>query len=185
MSVPDERVHLVLGAEELAVARLQGPPSARSGIATDGSEYRIMAVPLTGLGDYALVVGRPLQVINDTLTSLWLVLIIFGVAGVVLAAIAGSAVARSSLRPVRELSAAVEHVALTEDLDPDRGERQRRPDPAGRGVQPDAALAGVLPGAAAAADRRRRPRAADAADQPAYQHRAAGGRRAHRHAQAR
>ena len=58
LSVPDERVHLVLGVEELAVARLQGPPSARSGIATDGSEYRIMAVPLTGLGDYALV-GRP------------------------------------------------------------------------------------------------------------------------------
>ena len=100
------------------MARLQGPPSARSGVATDGSEYRIMAVPLTGLGDYALVVGRPLQVINDTLTSLWLVLILFGATGVVLAAIAGNAVARSSLRPVRELAAAVEHVTLTEDLNP-------------------------------------------------------------------
>ncbi len=118
LSVPDERVHLVLGVEELAVARLQGPPSARSGIATDGSEYRIMTVPLTGLGDYALSVGRPLQVINDTLTSLWLTLIIFGLTGVVLAAIAGSAVARSSLRPVRELAAAVEHVTLTQDLTP-------------------------------------------------------------------
>ncbi len=118
LSVPDERVHLVLGPEELAVARLQGPPSARSGLATDGSEYRMLAVPLTGLGDYALVVGRPLQVVNDTLTSLWLVLIIFGLTGVILAAIAGSAVARSSLRPVRELSAAVEHVTLTEDLNP-------------------------------------------------------------------
>lgn len=117
-TVPDERVHLVLGPQELAVARLQGPPSARSGVASDGSEYRMMAVPLTGLGDYALVVGRPLQVINDTLTSLWLVLIIFGATGVVLAAIAGNAVARSSLRPVRELAAAVEHVTLTEDLDP-------------------------------------------------------------------
>ena len=31
LSVPDERVHLVLGPQELAVARLQGPPSARSG----------------------------------------------------------------------------------------------------------------------------------------------------------
>ncbi len=117
-TVPDERVHLVLGPQELAVARLQGPPSARSGVATDGSEYRIMAVPLTGLGNYALVVGRPLQVINDTLTSLWLVLILFGATGVVLAAIAGNAVARSSLRPVRELAAAVEHVTLTEDLNP-------------------------------------------------------------------
>ncbi len=118
LSVPDERVHLVLGPQELAVARLQGPPSARSGLASDGNEYRMLAVPLTDLGDYALVVGRPMQVVNDTLTSLWLVLIIFGVTGVILAAIAGSAVARSSLRPVRELSAAVEHVTLTEDLDP-------------------------------------------------------------------
>jgi two-component system, OmpR family, sensor histidine kinase MprB len=117
-SVPDERAHLVLGPEELAVARLQGPPSARSGYASDGREYRIMAVPLTGLGEYALVVGRPLEVINDTLTSLWLVLILFGATGVVLAAIAGSAVARSSLRPMRELAAAVEHVTLTEQLQP-------------------------------------------------------------------
>ena len=116
--VPDERVHLILGPQELAVARLQGPPVARSGIATDGSEYRMLAVPLTGLGEYALVVGRPLQVVNDTLTSLWLVLIIFGVTGMVLAALAGSTVARSSLRPVRELSVAVEHVTLTQDLTP-------------------------------------------------------------------
>jgi two-component system, OmpR family, sensor histidine kinase MprB len=117
-SVPDERVHLVLGPQELAVARLQGAPSARSGVATDGSEYRIVAIPLTELGDAALVVGRPLEGLNDTLTSLWLALIIFGAAGVVLAAVAGSAVARSSLRPLRDLSAAVEHVTLTGDLTP-------------------------------------------------------------------
>ena len=45
-------------------------------------------------------------------------LILFGATGVVLAAVAGTAVARSSLRPVRQLSAAVEHVALTDDLTP-------------------------------------------------------------------
>ena len=40
--VPDERDHLIVGAEELAVARLQSGYSARSGVMTDGEEYRIV-----------------------------------------------------------------------------------------------------------------------------------------------
>ena len=116
--VPDERDHLVLGATELAVARLQSGYSARSGVTTGGEEYRIIAVPITDLGNYALVLGRPLQPTNDILSSLWLVLIIFGVAGVIIAAVVGAYVARSSLRPVRELSAAVEHVTVTKELTP-------------------------------------------------------------------
>ena len=117
-NVPDERDHLVLGPEELAVARLQSGYSARSGVTTGGEEYRIVAVPITDLGNYALVLGRPLQPTNDILSSLWLVLIIFGVAGVIIAAMVGAYVARSSLRPVRELSAAVEHVTVTKELTP-------------------------------------------------------------------
>jgi two-component system, OmpR family, sensor histidine kinase MprB len=116
--VPDERDHLVLGAEELAIARLQSGYSARSGVTTGGEDYRIVAVPITDLGNYALVLGRPLQPTDDILSSLWLVLIIFGVAGVIIAAVVGAYVARSSLRPVRELSAAVEHVAVTKELTP-------------------------------------------------------------------
>jgi two-component system sensor histidine kinase MprB len=102
----------------LAVARLQSGYSARSGVTTGGEEYRIIAVPITDLGNYALVLGRPLQPTNDILSSLWLVLIIFGVAGVIIAAVVGAYVARSSLRPVRELSAAVEHVTVTKELTP-------------------------------------------------------------------
>ncbi len=116
--VPDERDHLVVGAEELAVARLQSGYSARSGVTTGGEEYRIVAVPITDLGNYALVLGRPLEPTNEILSSLWLVLIIFGVAGVIGAAVVGATVARSSLRPVRELSAAVEHVSVTKELTP-------------------------------------------------------------------
>jgi two-component system, OmpR family, sensor histidine kinase MprB len=116
--VPDERDHLVLGAEELAVARLQSGYSARNGVTSGGDAYRIVAVPITDLGNYALVLGRPLQPTNDILSSLWLVLIIFGVAGVIIAAVVGAYVARSSLRPVRELSAAVEHVSVTKELTP-------------------------------------------------------------------
>jgi len=116
--VPDERDHLVLGAKEIAVARLQSGYSARNGVTSGGDAYRIVAVPITDLGNYALVLGRPLQPTNDILSSLWLVLIIFGVAGVILAALVGAYVARSSLRPVRELSAAVEHVSVTKELTP-------------------------------------------------------------------
>ncbi len=116
--VPDERDHLVLGPKELAVARLQSGYSARSGVTSGGGDYRIVAVPITDLGNYALVLGRPLRPTNDILSSLWLVLIIFGVAGVIIAAVVGAYVARSSLRPVRELSAAVEHVTVTKELRP-------------------------------------------------------------------
>lgn len=116
--VPDEREHLVLGPDELAVARVHRGTTARSGTASDGVEYRIVTVPITGLDNYALVLGRPLQATNDILSSLWLVLIIFGGAGVGVAAAAGATVARSSLRPVRQLSAAVERVTVTKELAP-------------------------------------------------------------------
>lgn len=114
----DSRTHLVLGNSELAVARLQGAPSARTGETSDGEPYRIVAVPISGLDSFALVLGRPLQPTRDALSSLWLVLIIFGGAGVIISAAAGTAIARSSLRPVRALTRAVERVAATDELKP-------------------------------------------------------------------
>ena len=72
--VQGEQVHLQVGDEELAVARLHNGVSARSGVATDGRPYRMVAVPLEGLDNYALVLGRPLNVTNDILSSLWIVL---------------------------------------------------------------------------------------------------------------
>ena len=115
----EARDNLVLGPEELAVARLGRGFSARSGLSERGVEYRIVAVPLGEVpGGYALVIGRPLEPTNNILSSLWAVLIIFGVAGVVMAAIVGGTVARSSLRPVRQLSAAVEQITATTELAP-------------------------------------------------------------------
>ena len=59
-------------AQELAVARLQSGYSARSGVTETGVEYRIVAVPLDEVsGNYALVLGRPLNSTNDILSSLW------------------------------------------------------------------------------------------------------------------
>jgi two-component system sensor histidine kinase MprB len=108
----------VLGPDEIAVARLQTGTWVRSGKDTAGQPYRIVAVPIGEEGSYAFVLGRPLQPTNDILSSLWVVLIVFGAGGVIGAAFAGAAVARSSLRPVRQLSAAVEHVTATDQLDP-------------------------------------------------------------------
>ena len=47
--MPDERERLVLGDEELAIARTQLGDSVRSGVSTSGEEYRIVAVPVPGL----------------------------------------------------------------------------------------------------------------------------------------
>jgi two-component system sensor histidine kinase MprB len=116
--VPDERTHLVLGPEEIAVAKVHQGTSVRSGVDSVGEEYRIVAVPIADLGNYALVLGRPLEATNDILSSLWLVLIVFGAAGVIVSAVTGAGVARSSLRPFRQLSAAVEHVTATDELTP-------------------------------------------------------------------
>jgi two-component system sensor histidine kinase MprB len=115
--VPD-RDRLVLGPKELAIARLRQGYSARSGVTETGVEFRIVAVPMSELGGYAFVLGRTLQPTDDILSSLWLALIIFGVSGVIVAAMVGITVARSSLRPVRQLSAAVEHVTATKELTP-------------------------------------------------------------------
>jgi two-component system, OmpR family, sensor histidine kinase MprB len=116
--VPDARDRLVLGPQELAIARLRQGYSARSGVTEMGEGFRIVAVPMSELPGYALVLGRTLQPTDDILSSLWLALIIFGVSGVIVAAVVGVTVARSSLRPVRQLSAAVEHVTATKELIP-------------------------------------------------------------------
>ncbi|SDV01552.1 two-component system, OmpR family, sensor histidine kinase MprB [Microlunatus sagamiharensis] len=116
--VPDEREHLVLGPEELAVARLHFGHSARSGETSDGAVYRIVAIPVPELGGVALVVGRPLGGTAAVLTSLLVVVATTGLVGVALAAGTGLAVARSGLRPVRQLSGEVERIAETKDLRP-------------------------------------------------------------------
>ena len=117
--VPGERVSLELGPSELALARLQQGSSTRTGTTTDGSVYRIVAVPLPQAGGrYALVLGRPLGPTLAILDSLRIVLIVVGSIGVLLATLVGSLVARSSVRPVGQLSAAVSRVTQTDVLDP-------------------------------------------------------------------
>lgn len=117
--VPGERVSLIPGDAELAVARLQTGSSLRSGPASNGEIYRMVAVPMPQAGGPdALVIGRSLSTTEDILRNLQVVLVIVGSIGVLGAGIVGSLIARSSLRPVRDLSRAVTRVTQTDVLDP-------------------------------------------------------------------
>ena len=103
------------GAPELAVARGEAPQSIRTA-STSGVEYRVVAVPA---GPHlALVLAQPTAETERTLDRLGLVLLLVGGLGIAGATAGGLAIARAGLRPVQRLTAAAEHVAATEELEP-------------------------------------------------------------------
>jgi two-component system sensor histidine kinase MprB len=104
-----------IGGPEVAVARGDSTSSIRT-VAVQGSEYRVVAVPY---GDgQSLVLAQSLDDQHRVLGRLGFVMLVFGLAGVIAAALAGWAVARNGLRPVRRLTTAVEDIARTENLQP-------------------------------------------------------------------
>lgn len=104
------------GDAELAVARGDEYWSSRT-IRTSYGAFRVCAVPVPG-SESALILAQSLAPVEKTLDKLGLVLFIFGLMGVLAAGLAGWAVATNGLRPVRRLTAAVEHIARTEKLEP-------------------------------------------------------------------
>lgn len=102
-----------IGHDELAVAAGDKPDNIRTDRATG---TRVLAVPYGDIG--ALVLAQSLQPTKDQLADLSLVLLLIGAAGVVVSAFAGTAVARTGLRPVQRLTRATERVAQTGDLRP-------------------------------------------------------------------
>jgi two-component system sensor histidine kinase MprB len=80
--------------------------------------YEVVAVPYVGVPGTALVASEPFTDDDAVLKSLSVVLILISAAGVVVAAVAGTAVARGGLRPVQRLTEATERVAKTGDLRP-------------------------------------------------------------------
>ncbi|WEH41053.1 HAMP domain-containing histidine kinase [Streptomyces sp. NBC_01218] len=87
--------------------------TAENGVRMRVYTYHLLTRPPT---DAAATIGRPMSEVTDPLSALaWLLLAVSGL-GVVGAGAAGTWVARSGLRPVDELTLAVEHVARTEDL---------------------------------------------------------------------
>jgi two-component system sensor histidine kinase MprB len=107
---------VALGRPEIEVAQGSRDDSIRS-VSTDEGRYRVVAVPTREPG-VALVIAQSLQATEETLARLGLVLTIFGMLGVLGATLAGWAVARNGLRPVRRLTDAAEDIARTEKLDP-------------------------------------------------------------------
>ncbi|WP_243859211.1 sensor histidine kinase [Amycolatopsis arida] len=101
------------GPQELAVARGNASISLRTDPATDS---RVVALP-SGAGQ-AMVLAQPLGPTKRTLNQLSVVLFLISGAGIVVAALAGTAVARAGLRPVERLTSATERIARTGDLRP-------------------------------------------------------------------
>jgi two-component system, OmpR family, sensor histidine kinase MprB len=107
---------LRLGQHEVDVAAGERKESIRT-IYADGEPYRVVTVPTTNSGQ-ALVIAQSLDSQEKLLAKLGTVMLLFGLAGVIGAGVAGWGVARNGLRPVRRLTAATEHIARTEDLRP-------------------------------------------------------------------
>ena len=106
---------LQFGRPELEVANGTTKTSIRT-ITAGGITYRVVTVPTTP--GQALVLAQSLESQERVLDRLRAVMLIFGLAGVIAAAVAGWGVARNGLRPVRALTASVEEIARTEELTP-------------------------------------------------------------------
>ncbi len=105
------------GDDEFAVAAGKHDNSVRT-IQVDGDRYRVATLPTLRADGRAIVLIQSLEPQDRVLSKLGLVMLLLGGAGVIAAALAGWAVARNGLRPVRRLTAATEEIARTEVLRP-------------------------------------------------------------------
>ncbi|MCW2880033.1 MAG: Signal transduction histidine kinaselike protein [Sphaerisporangium sp.] len=105
---------VVVDPADLRVTRQPGGRMLRDGVTDTGDTVRVLTVNV-GPG-MAVSVSRSLAATDATLR--WLALLLAGVAalGVLGAATAGRLVSRTALRPIANLTSAVEHIARTEDL---------------------------------------------------------------------
>ncbi|GAB3200582.1 HAMP domain-containing sensor histidine kinase [Nocardioides hungaricus] len=110
-----DRADTLIGGPEIAVSRGERDSSMRT-VTGDGTRWRIAAVRRDD--GYTMVIAQSLDSQEDLLAKLGIVMLLFGLAGVIASGMAGWAVARNGLRPVRQLTASVEEIARTEDLRP-------------------------------------------------------------------
>jgi two-component system sensor histidine kinase MprB len=80
----------------------------------DGTDLRILAEPL-GSGR-AVQYAQPLSEVDSLLRRLRLILALLDIGGIALAALLGRLVAGAAVLPLKRLTQATEHVALTQDL---------------------------------------------------------------------
>jgi len=106
-----------LGAPEQQVVAGKRESSVRT-IPSDNGDTLWRVVALHRPDGNTMILAESLATQQALLRKLGIVMLLFGAAGVVAAAMAGWAVARNGLRPVRKLTASVEEIARTEDLRP-------------------------------------------------------------------
>lgn len=117
--VVGERITINPGPPELAIARTQMGYSARNIVASDGSQQRVVAVPMTAQSDnYALVLARPTEPMSNSLASLRRLVTTLSLLFIAVAAALGYLTARALVRPLRDLAAAVVYVTETDELVP-------------------------------------------------------------------
>lgn len=114
----DQGDRLRLGRPELEVATGERTSSLRTIRAEGGDDYRVAVLPFENTPGSAVVIAQSLEPQQHVLAKLGLVTLLFGIAGIITAGVAGWAVARNGLRPVRRLTASAEEIARTERLAP-------------------------------------------------------------------
>ncbi|HEX7356024.1 MAG TPA: HAMP domain-containing sensor histidine kinase [Mycobacteriales bacterium] len=107
---------LPFDGRDAAVAAGTGDSILRT-VSIAGKRYRMITVQVPGT-TYALQVAQDIEPQETSLHKLALLLVVVGLVGAAGAAVAGVAIARAGLRPVRELTAAAERIARTDELGP-------------------------------------------------------------------
>jgi len=106
-------VYLPVDARTRALAAHGGKPFLRDAY-VDGIHLRVLAEPL-GSG-HAVQFAQPLTEVDSLLGRLRLILVLLVIGGIALAALLGRLVAGAAVQPLKRLTEATEHVALTRDL---------------------------------------------------------------------
>ncbi len=106
-------VSLPVDAETRRLAERGGEPFFRDARA-HGLHLRVLAEPF-GKGR-AVQLAQPLTEVDNLLSRLRLILALLDIAGVAIAALLGRLVAGAAVLPLKRLTQATEHVALTQDL---------------------------------------------------------------------
>ncbi|MFD4660685.1 ATP-binding protein [Kitasatospora sp. NPDC058444] len=116
---PNATRAIELQKDDAQALRLKGNQSIiRDGRYTNGDPamVRISVGRPTSGPPVLVMVATPTQSVEDALQGLAILLGSVSVGGILLAAIAGRLVARSALKPVDQLTDAVEHIARTEEV---------------------------------------------------------------------
>ncbi|MFF2559935.1 sensor histidine kinase [Kitasatospora sp. NPDC058060] len=108
---------VVMPGDSAGFSLRNGQSIIRDGQFTDGTPA-VVRISLTHFSSRPalLMVATSTQPVEDSLQGLAILLASVSVGGILLAAVAGRLVARSALKPVDQLTDAVEHIARTEEV---------------------------------------------------------------------